>query len=845
MNPVHKLRSLRVSGLILMVLISTVMFRSLPRRATAHYAAQSESFRSSIRVVSSANAAKHSQKQELASVENGYVNLPLSFERNVGQTDPRVKFVSRSGNGTLWLTKYGAVLALGQPLRSIADNNQHSRGQQGQTTATVLRMKFSGANSNSAIAGEKRQPGTVNYFRGRPDAWLTKIPTYARVRYRGLYPGIDLVFHGNNRQIEYDLVVSPGADPRLIRLQVEGAEKARIDADGNLVLQTAVGDVVQKVPRIYQRIGGVLTRVSGEYVLTGKREIGFRLASYDRHAAVVIDPVLRYSTFLGGSSGDLGTAIAVDSSNRAVVAGQTCSPDFPATGKTKPSASCSAFVAKLDFSGSSLIFTTFLGETSEATGVVLDSAANVYVTGFTLSGNFPTTPGAFQTQFGGDFDAFVTKLNASGTALLYSTFLGGSGRDQGNGIAVDDHGNAFVTGVTGSREFPATAGAFQQDCQLDPVSNVCSSAFVTKLNSGGSQALYSTFLGGHGSQTGTGIAVDRDGHTFVTGFTNATDFPTTAGVEQTVNRGNEDAFITEVSSSGSHLIYSTFLGGTGAEFGRRIAVDSLGNAFVTGDTSSLDFPVKQPFEAQCPTPFGGCNAVFVSKLNPGGRLVYSTYLSGIGGELSGGIAVTPGGQAYVTGTALQGFPITQNAFQRVLGGARDAFVTKFSPTGKLIFSSFLGGNEEEDFPAVALDADTNAYITGEIIVEFGSSPVTFPVMPGALQRRFGGGGSDAFVAKVVPLCALNTMNRTVTICAPSSGSTAKSPVRVIAGSTDANPVKLTQVYLDGKKIFEARLSAINVSLSMPAGMHRLTVQAIDTANVIFKKSITLKVPNAM
>ncbi|HSM85553.1 MAG TPA: SBBP repeat-containing protein, partial [Candidatus Limnocylindrales bacterium] len=312
--------------------------------------------------------------------------------------------------------------------------------------------------------------------------------------------------------------------------------------------------------------------------------------------------------------------------------------------------------------------------------------------------------------------------------------------------------------------------------------------------------------------------------------------------------GASDAFVAELSSSGSHLIYSTYLGGTGigvggtgSDSGSAIALDSLGNAFVTGGAGSFDFPVRNAFQSTCQVAVHFCVNAFVTKLNSSGRIVYSTFLGG-GGDGGSGIAVTPGGQAYVTGTTTSGgFPTTQTAFQRVLGGtvtmfggANDTFITKFSPSGKLIYSSYLGGRGDDVTAFVALDRDTNAYVAG-------TAADGFPVTPGAFQQKFGGGEGDAFVAKVVPLCALSTVNRSVTICSPSSGSTVASPVRIIAGTTDVTPVKLTQVYLDGRKIFEARLSAIHVALPIARGTHRLTVQAFDTDNVIFKKSITVTV----
>lgn len=783
------------------------------------------------------------QEQNRLRVEVGYANLPLSFESNRGQTDPRVKFLSRAGNRMLWLTTDEAVLAVGgisQPSRAAAKKS--ATLQENRVAPAVLRMKFVGANISPTIEGEGRQTGIVNYFAGKPDEWRTKIPTYARVRYRGLYPGIDLIFYGNNRELEYDLVVAPGADPGQIKLAIAGAERIRIDAEGNLVLKTSQGEMIQQKPKIYQRKETKLAEVSGGYVITGKDEVGFRLGSYDPHAAVVIDPVLRYSTFLGGSSDiDRGNAIAVDSSNRAVVVGFTCSQDFPLSGGITPPSSrfCSVFVTKLDFTGSHLVFSTVLGDNASGAGVALDSIGNIYITGVTRSSGFPTTPGAFQGTFAGGFsngDAFVTKLNPTGSALLYSTFLGGDNDDEGLGIAVDSVGNAYVTGFTLSKNFPTTSGAFQRECKLAST-GACLSTFVTKLNSTGSSALYSTFLNGGNTNLLVGfggIAVNKAGNAFVTGVTAANDFPTTAGSAQPVFGGLEDAFVTELSSSGSHLIYSTFLGGADVDQAHAIALDSSGNAYVTGFTFSTNFPVKNAFQPHCAFSNGRCSNAFVAKLNPtGSALLYSTYLGG-GDDFGTGVAVTINGQATVAGiTSAKNFPMTQTAFQRLIGGQLGGFVTRFDPAGKLIYSSYLGGNAGDSLPALALDRDSNAYVTGE-------ADSTFPVTPGAFQETIKG-GSDAFVAKVVSLCALSTLNRTVTICSPSNGSTVASPVRIIAGTTDVTPVKLTQVYLDGKKIYETALSAINVGLPIPAGTHRLTVQGLDTASVFFKKTISITV----
>jgi hypothetical protein len=773
-------------------------------------------------------------------VEATYGNLPLSFEPNHGQTDPQVKFLSRASHRTLWLTNNEAVLAVGRRSGiSRAGGKQEITRKLGNIAPAILRMKFVGANADPRITGEDRQAGTVNYFTGKPEQWRTKIPTYARVRYRSLYPGIDLVFYGNNRELEYDLAVSPGANPRQIKLGIAGAESLRLDADGNLVMKTAAGDVVQQKPRIYQSKGTRLVAVVGGYVINSQDEVGFRLGNYDHTAAMIIDPVLRYSSFLsgGGDEDDAGTGIAVDSSNRAVVAGWTDSSPFPSKEGSQPPfvGGSAAFVIKLDFTGSNVIFTAFIANAVEFANValVLDGADNIYLAGTTNGttfdpAGFATTPGAFQRNFGGESDAWVAKFDSTGTKLIYATLLGGSGQDIVSSIDVDSAGNAYVTGFTKSKNFPVTSGVFQGQCKLKSDGS-CASAFVTKLNALGTKALFSSYLGGHGTQSGQGIAVNPSGDAFVTGQTDAKDFPTTAGTMQPVLAGSADAFVVEFSSSGSHLNFSTFLGGGGADIGNGVALDSAGNVFVTGQSQSTNFPIKNAFQPHCT---GGCS--FAVKLSPGLRLLYSTFIGQGDGTA---IAATSGGQAYVTGIAGTSFSTTQNAFQRVPFPSTDdsGFITKLTSTGQLSYSSRYGGALFPKSPRVALDRDANAYLTGIV----GFAP-TIPVTPGAFQEQ-AGAELDGFVAKVVALCALSPVNRSVTICSPSNSSTVKSPVNIVAGTTDVTPVKLTQVYLDGKKIYENPLSAINVNLPIAGGTHRLTVQGLDTASVFFKSTISINV----
>src|SRR5258706_347616 len=549
-----------------------------------------------------------------ARVIESYGKLPLQFEANRGQTHEDVHFLARGAGYSLYLTAGEAVLLLANP------------DAKAQKRSFALRMSLVGAAREPVVTGLDELPGKANYFIGKDRSnWRTNVPTYAKVQYRNVYPGVDLVYYGNQRQLEYDFVVAPGADTKKIALRFRGADKLEIDVEGNLVLRTAGGDIHQHKPVIYQEIDGFRREVAGGYVRKGADRVGFQLAAYDTTRPLIIDPVvLSYSTYLGGGAGDFSNGIAVD------------------------------------------------------------AAGNAYVTGFTASSDFPTTAGTFQPNFGGAGGAFVTKLNPTGSALVYSTYLGGSGADWGNGIAVDSGGNAYVTGITFSTDFPTTAGAFQ--------SAVSGGAFVTKLDPAGSALVYSTYLGGSDAQA-RGIAVDGGGNAYVTGVTSSADFPTTAGAYQVTYGGTQagsggDAFVTKLDPTGSGLVYSTYLGGDGSDWGNGIAVDIDGNAYVTGTTSWITFPTTP--DAFQPHSRGGSGVNgtdgFFTKLNPtGSALVYSTYLGGTDLDLGLGIALDAKGNAYVTGaTNSTDFPTTAGAYQPALSGvvccrrpASDAFVTKF------------------------------------------------------------------------------------------------------------------------------------------------------------------------
>jgi hypothetical protein len=661
-----------------------------------------------------------------ARASEAYGQLQLHFEANQGQAHEDVRFLARGPGYSLYLTAGDAVLALAG------------------SKPVVLRMVIMNADPKPLVSGIGKLPGKANYFIGNdPAKWRTNVPTYAKVHYRSVYPGVDLIYYGNQRQLEYDFVVAPGADPKTIALGFQGADKLEIDAQGDLVLHTPGGSIHQRKPFIYQEIDGERLAIDGSYVIKGRNRVGFQVAAYDSSRPLVIDPVMVYSTYLGGSNEDVANDIAVDAAGNAYVTGSTLSSDFPTTpGAFDPTynGDHDVFVSKLDSTGATLVYSTYLGGSSRdvGTGIVLDSGGNAYVTGYTHSSDFPTTPAAFDRSHNGDRDVFVTKIDATGATLAYSTYLGGRGEDTGASVAVDTGGNAHVAGLTNSSNFPTTPAAF------DPTFNGSIDVFVTKLDATGSTLVYSTFLGGSSEDHGTGVAVDFGGNAYVTGRTASPDYPTTPGAFDMSHNGGFDAFVTKLNSTGTTLVYSTFLGGSSEDFGRRVAIDSFGSAYVAGETTSGDFPVTP---GAFDTSHNGGFDAFVTKLDPAGAaLVYSTYLGGNGHDSGLGIAVDTARSAYVTGlTASLDFPTTSGAFDPSQNGDFDAFLVKLDATGAtLVYSTFLGGSNADVGSGVAVDASGNAYVVGY------TASTDFPTTPGAFDRSHNG-NFDAFVVKIADL----------------------------------------------------------------------------------------------
>lgn len=738
-----------------------------------------------------------------------YFRLPLSFAANDGQTNPRVKFVSRGAGYAVFLTARSAVLELvskkkteGHPKATTESRKINRRPS---FFASVVRMGLVGANRNPHEAGLDELPGKANFFIGNDASkWHTNVPLYAKVKYQEVYPGVNLVYYGNQRQLEYDFVVAPGADPGEIRLRFRGASSMRLDREGNLVLTTAAGKISFHKPLVYQRTTGrgLSAQVNpksrrhdrrllkGHYVLLASNQVAFHVGHYNRREPLVIDPVLSFSTYLGGSGGETANAIAVDSSGEAYIAGKTGSMNFPVTSNAflktcgTQQYPCSfpnyydGFVAKLSADGSTLLYATYLGGpaaygTTVINGIAVDSSGDAYVAGSIYSNNFPTTSGAFQPQTSGNLEfpgvssAFVTKLNATGSSLVYSTYLSGTPANTGvpltppdgaNAIALDSAGDAYVVGTTSESDFPTTPGAFQT---TGPSSgNVI--GFVTKFNAAGSGLIFSTFLGGSRNDELNAITVDATGNAYVAGIANSPDFPTTPGAYQKGSyfSSQTDAYlpngsgvIAKFNPSGK-IEYSTYLGGPGGSSITSIAVNSAGAAYVTGATGS-GFPVTPNALATTYQSY----AAFVAKLHPDGcALLYSTYLNPpafADTENPHAIALDSSGDIYVAGgvlgVSLGSYPGV-NELQPEMQ-LSPGFVSEMDPSGtKLLFSTPLGGsggdnNYGSEVRGMALDPSGDIYVTGMTVSQ------DFPVL-NALQPVAGGSvnatKSADFVAKISP-----------------------------------------------------------------------------------------------
>jgi hypothetical protein len=784
----------------------------------------------------SANGSEKAPATRTGRVADAYAKLPLAFVENRGQTDARVRYYAQANRRAFYLTRDEIVLSL----------------EKEKTRGLALALRLVGSNPHVVLDADERVAGEVNYIRGNdPAGWQTQLPRYGQIVYRELWNGIDLRLREQAGALKYEFRVRPGARPVDIRLAYAGASRLTLDDSGALLIKTGMGVLRDAPPVSYQMINGARVPVQSRYVLHEKRDdevrYGFAVgAGYRPDHELIIDPGLEYSTFLGGSSDDIGAGIQVDANGNAYVVGTTQSPDFPTTvGAFRRTGAASnfgdVFVTKLNPSGTALVYSTFVGGGNFDWGraIAIDAAGNAYVTGQTKSSNFPTTGGAFDRTFNVDtcprcgidqYDAFVFKLNAAGSGLVYSTFLGGFDLDDGLAIAVDGSGNAYVAGETGSLNFPTTAGAF------DTTRNANFDTFVTKLNATGSALVYSTYLGGSGVEFPSHVAVDAARNIYITGSTSSADFPTTPGAFDTTANGGFDVFVTKLNSTGSALIFSTYLGGSGFDSGGGLAIDSAGNIYVSGGAGSVDFPTTPGAFDTLPD---GSDA-FITKLNPSGSaLIYSTVLGGAASDGANAVAVDASGNAWVTGvTGSADFPVIVGAFDSSFNGTSDVFISELSADGStLLYSTYLGGSNTDVGTDLALDSNSNVYVTGHTL------SIDFPVTVGAFDTLFNGDTSifwgDAFVAK---LGAVSTP------VAPPAVPSAPAPVAPANGSAPSQPITFQwssassavsyTIQIDDSSAFSAPLvrdqnvtDLMYATSGLAASPHFWRVRGVNTAGV--------------
>jgi hypothetical protein len=790
----------------------------------------------------------------------------LSFEANTGQTNPAVKFLSHGKGYALFLTGNEAMLALRQPqpkkpgVRSRQEEGPQSSlrsrerdpdDAQDTQQDTLVTMRLLGANPRATASGADELPGKANYFIGDdPSKWRTNVPTYEKVRYQNVYPGIDLVYYGNQEgQLEYDFVVAAGADPSDIEFNVAAgvlrltsssrAATVRTNSQGDLVISSGGGELRFQKPVVYQTIVEArnnarlntprLNRrrfIDARFVLDVRNRVHFALGPYDSTQPLVIDPVLSYSTYLGGKTYSLGEGIAVDSSGSAYVTGFTRSASFPTADPLNGSLTGkqNVFVTKFNPAGSALVYSTYLGGNNFdfGLGIALDSSGDAYLTGFTTSTNFPAI-NAVQTAFAGTTCAFVSKLNATGSALIYSTYLGGNSENIGQGIAVDSTGSAYVTGFTSSTNFP-TASPLQSSL----AGNV--NAFVSKLSWNGSalSLAYSTYLGGSEYDWSQSIAVDASGDAYLTGYTTSPNFPVANALQGNL-AGLQSAFVTELSWNGSalSLVYSTYLGGKLRDYGEGIAVDSSGDAYVTGFTSSTNFPTASPIQASLAGPFD----TFISKLNWSGSnlsMVYSTFLGGNGTDEAYSIALDSSGNAYITGnTYSTNFPTLSPLQGNLPNPLVSGFVSGLNPQGSaLLYSTYLGGNTEDTGLGIAADSSGNVYVTG--ITMSSNFPTENP-----FQAKLAGaaGSVNAFVSKISPLSGVSLSPTALTFATQTVMTTSPSQSALL---TNAGGLPLT---ISGITV-SANFGLATTGTSCPYAGGTIVVQGTCTIDVTFTPPIS-------
>ena len=820
-------------------------------------------------------------------VLTAYGKLPLVFEKNIGQTDSRVQFLARAGGYTLFLTDREAVLRLTGPRTTATARPRTAisrpiRNGQNRDNS-VVRLAFGGSTSASQVEGLEQQAGHSNYLIGRdPSRWEKNVPLYGRVKYHDVYPGIDAVYYGNQSRLETDYVVAPGADPRGITLQISGGKQVNLNPQGDLVITSTSGDLILRRPNVYQEIEGTPREIAANYVRRSGRSVGIEVGNYDSTRPLVVDPVVVYSTYLGGATAILGNAlspasgVAVDSTGNAYVAGSTDTSDFPTTPGDYQSKNNSgalnannAFIAKFDpakTGAAGLIYSTYLGGSGSdgAAGIGIDASGNAYVTGTTSSVDFPVAPNASaaiqpvaptKTNFGAP-SGFFAELDQHGASLLYSTYLGGNGSDRPAGIAVleaapDGNPNAYIVGSTTSTNFPFTPTALQATNNTASGAGSSDNVFLSQIDptkSGLNALIYSTYLGGSTNDIGSAIAVDATSNAYITGSAASSNFPTSTNAFQSGFSGSRAAtFLARIDTVNSRLLYSTFLGGggPGPDSGNCVAVDSNFNAYVGGHTYDMSFPVTSgAFETTFPG-VKGIGTGFVARLDTAAAqasatLVWATYLGGqTSGDQPHGIGIDSAGNAYLTGETWSGnFPVTLGApYPTGTGGSQNGFVSVLSANGsKLTFSTFYGtgGPGQGLNTAAGLGLALDSASSPDVFIVGATTSSKFPVTQGAVQTTLNG-FQDAFVAELSPAAAQGVF------LAPSPLSfanqpkgTTSSPQTVTLANNTQSAITVNGYTITGTNAGDFKIQTNNC----PASGSTLAAETSCTLLIVFTPSTT-------
>lgn len=774
-------------------------------------------------------------------------NASLDFSKNIdnhyfienkGQWSNDVLYLTQMGGLNVWITKNGMQYEfykneLNEDY-STHDLTYKKKKQIGHRIGYIHK----GNNQTNHAEGKQKQTNYYNYLIGKNSSkHKTNVELYKEILIKEVYNGIDMRYYFDNGLLRYDYIVQPNADPNQISFSIDGSSKETyLNKNNELVFATCFGEAKNSDLYCYQK--SKKNKVEATFIKT-KDYWKIKLENYNKNEVLIIDPLL-YSTYIGGNHDDVGTSLTIDSSNNVYVTGWTSSINYDTTlgafQTVKDGGNYDAFVSKLNSTGTSLLYSTYIGgnEDDVSNCIKVDELGNAYIVGNTTSFDFDVTSNAIQTTkagFFGSYDTFVCKLNSTGTSLLYSTYLGGTDWDFGNSIVIDSMHNAYITGLSNSTDFQTTSEVFQT---VNAGGN--GDVFVSKLNSTGTALIYSTFIGGLGSEGGTTIALDSSNNVYVTGSTDSIDFDITNGAYQTVNSGGKDAFVSKLNTSGSNLIFSTLIGGLGNDIGSSIAIDSSKNAYITGTTNSIDYDVTSgAFQT---ANIGGKNDVFVTKINNiGTSLIYSTLIGGNNDDNGISIILDQMENAYITGvTNSNDFDVAPGAVQTTITGIKkEVFATKINNNGtSLLYSTYIGGNGDDGGNSIVIDSTNNAYITGY------TASSNFDITAGVFQTTKFGSSTDAFVTKIcmneIPSIILTsnatTINQTLCVNSPietitysttgATGADFSGLPSGVTGSWSANVITISGI--------PSAAASFNYTVSLTDGCSPITSNGILSVN---------------